>query len=144
MKKFSHEKLNLLYVAMTRAKQMLIISGIQSKKSSQHNWHSHICKGLNIEVENIWTQEHGCMPTLTAVTEGLPQQPSYQTPTQLFEKLSYKTAHKNTETPSSNSAANEGTIIHKILEIISVSSTISLQALANRVQLETSATVSSH
>ena len=40
------EDINLLYVALTRARQLLIITGVKPQKSNQWNWHQFICQRL--------------------------------------------------------------------------------------------------
>jgi ATP-dependent helicase/nuclease subunit A len=47
------EGLNLLYVAMTRARQALIISGSQSRQSSMPGWHGMILNALAAGAESL-------------------------------------------------------------------------------------------
>ncbi len=60
------EELNLLYVALTRAKQFLFISGVQSKKDKQKCWHSVIDQALtnssHDQINGVWKFEHGKIP----------------------------------------------------------------------------------
>lgn len=41
-----HEQINLLYVAMTRAKQMLVITGCQPAKGEELGWYGQLCAQL--------------------------------------------------------------------------------------------------
>ena len=66
--KLDREKANLLYVALTRAQQMLIISASESKKkSSQTNSYDEIKTILepigSYNQDNIWIYETGSKPT---------------------------------------------------------------------------------
>ncbi len=137
----SNEKLNLLYVAMTRAKQILIVTGIHSKKSSPNNWHDQICAGLNIDSKNKWEHVVGVKPTISTLSSIPAQQHNYQAHPLLFEKFSCEPTKTITFEGADNIKATEGTIIHKILEILSDTPTISLQALSNRIQFESDSAI---
>lgn len=47
----ARESANLLYVAMTRARQVLIVSGTPARRDSGHNWYAHIRQGLETRLE---------------------------------------------------------------------------------------------
>lgn len=50
------EELNLLYVALTRARQFLFISGTEAKKSSKKNtWYEHITNALELAAADLQT-----------------------------------------------------------------------------------------
>jgi len=57
------EDLNLLYVAMTRARQALVVSGSESARKSEESWHGKIRNALTGE-ESGETCELGQMPLL--------------------------------------------------------------------------------
>lgn len=142
LENFSNEKLNLLYVAMTRAKQILIITGIHSKKTTANNWHNQICVGLNIDADNKWEKDFGSKPAITSFSKEVPQSIDIQIQPLLFEKLPPQQSKCETLEDPDNIKAQEGTIIHKVLEILSTTPSISVQALLNLVQQESDLPVS--
>ena len=141
--KFQNEKLNLLYVAMSRAKQILIISGIYSKKSSANNWHKQICSGLEIDLENTYQNEFGNPPAITTAVKNSHSADNLQVHPKIYEKLPYQKSRSNNQNLTNPSKAHEGTIIHKVLEILSIHPSISMQALSNLVTYESNLFVSS-
>ena len=142
-----NEDTNLLYVAMTRAKQILIISGSDSEKNSVNNWHRDICSALDINADEAVIQSYGEA-----------EQPSQATPQAELAPLDYdvrlfqalpnkKTQERSLDTASqqkqeaeqhlaAQQASNDGVIVHKILELLSLHE-YDDQALLNRIQIET-------
>ncbi len=133
----SNEGLNLLYVALTRAKQILVMTGVHAKKSSQDGWHRQCCSALEIgsECDDVWQYEHSTMPNVsTAIPSNLKQTEISYNPT-LFEPLASHTSNSPIKDQQSTDAL-EGTIIHKLLELLSQSPDLSDQVLLNRINLE--------
>ena len=136
------EKLNLLYVALTRARQILIISGVESRKNTQPGWHQQIAHALEIDPQTIWLHEHGDKPELSHAAPAVkpaPHETAFSR--RLLEPL--KCNHRPQQAPPAvhRPAAEQGAVIHKLLEILSADDSINLhidqQVLLNRVQKET-------
>ena len=139
----SNEGLNLLYVALTRAKQILIMTGVNVKRSSNEGWHYQCRTALGIEKDNneVWSREHLSAPSLDTI----------ESPSSLLSEISndytnlfapITSSMKNLIAPERVSTeALEGTLIHKLLEILTQSPKISDQALLNRVNLETNTNI---
>lgn len=114
------EELNLLYVALTRAKQYLFISGTASKQKSENSWHSIISNALddafNIEEESVWNSEFGIPPSIkTQELNEAPNQPfinyDLSKPFPMQEVI-------DTEEPLADSIhADYGTLVHKVFEL---------------------------
>lgn len=135
----SNEGLNLLYVALTRAKQILIMTGVNAKRSSQQGWHDQCSTALDIEKDNheTWQHEHMSTPQINIAEPTKP--PKFKRPenfAQLIKPISYSSKESSINEHTSTEAL-EGTIIHKLLEILSRSPDINDQALLNRVNIET-------
>ncbi|MFK8028247.1 MAG: UvrD-helicase domain-containing protein [Gammaproteobacteria bacterium] len=136
----SHEGLNLLYVAITRAKQILIMTGVNSKRSSNKGWIHQCMSALNIEEETekqIWIEEHASKPTLDKIVS--PETASIETGNDysyLFKPINDSITNSIESEPTTNEVI-EGTLIHKLLEIMTQAPEINDQALLNRVNLET-------
>ncbi len=133
----NNEALNLLYVALTRAKQILIMTGVQARKSTHQGWHSQCCEALEVDFKqaDVWRYEHSNAPDLSPVIEE-PSVVDISTISHtLFEPLQY-TMHQ-IENDQSSAQALEGIAIHKLLEILSQQPDIEDAALLNRVNNET-------
>ena len=135
----SNEGLNLLYVALTRAKQILIMTGVHAKRSSQQGWHQQCRTALEIEMDNneVWQHEHISIPKIDTADSIPPLK--FNCPDNfldLFEPISASTKILGIN-ESASAEALEGTLIHKLLEVLSQSPDINDQALLNRVNIET-------
>ena len=130
----NNENLNLLYVALTRAKQILIISGVADKRNSTDSWHQLICNALGLEISEAWQIEQNNKPDLTK-----------QVPTEIHSiKHWFAEKYFNPVTPMWNTSteiaviesqeALAGTAIHKCLEIISKTPDIDEITLLTRLQ----------
>lgn len=139
----SNEGLNLLYVALTRAKQILVMTGVNAKKSTQIGWHNQCCTALEIDCADIWSHQHSPQPKLTTIeSTSLPaQERSYDL--SLFQPLKPQTHSSGNQEEALSTEALEGIIIHKLLEILSRTPELSDQALVNRIHLETNIAISS-
>ena len=133
------ENLNLMYVALTRAKQVLIVTGVHSSRNTQASWHQLMCNALDHDADQLWELEPVAKPAY------LPTDLPISTPNQRdFDLQCLLPIHPQLESkstpqlvPTASAAAQRGTIIHKCLEILSVSPHIGDQALCNRIALET-------
>lgn len=139
----SNEGLNLLYVALTRAKQILIMTGVKAKRSSQEGWHYQCSTALEIEKQSdeAWVHEHLSIPTLGNIESPvIPASEVLNDYTALFAPINDSVTNPIVSEQVSTEAL-EGTLIHKLLEILTQSPKISIQALLNRVNLETNANI---
>jgi ATP-dependent helicase/nuclease subunit A len=140
----SNEGLNLLYVAITRAKQILIMTGVNAKRSSQEGWHHQCSSALEIKKENneIWIHEHQSIPSLDKIESSIsPVDETLNDCTKLFAPINDSITNLTASEPVSTEAL-EGTLIHKLFEILTQSPSIKDQALLNRVNVETNANIS--
>ena len=134
----SNESLNLLYVALTRAKQILIMTGVNAQRSSQEGWHAQCRTALDIDEESTeaWFYEHHTKPELDACESHAPVSIEISNDyTDLFSPITESTTNSVTPEQAGNEAL-EGTLIHKLLEVLTQSPGINDQALLNRVNLE--------
>lgn len=133
------ESFNLLYVALTRAKQILVITGVQAKKSTHEGWHSQCCKALDAEFcdSDMWRLEHSMAPSVNA---DIKIQEDITSPTAINPKL-FEALQTDTQETTINSSVSDETItgiaIHKLLEILSQHKDINDGALLNRINNET-------
>ncbi len=131
------EELNLLYVALTRAKQYLYISGTASKQSAKNSWHYMMSNALNEEFKNneltVWNSSYGSLPSIE-IKEST--QPAYQPSTtcDLSKPLPVQEATENEDTPKDVEYANYGTLVHKIFELIKPESLEELESLKSKVE----------
>ena len=132
----SNESLNLLYVALTRAKQLLIISGVQAKRTSQDSWHNLICNAVNSEPGQTYVMETNKRPGLITAKKTAEALLAVEYKENLFQPIQPVAADKPVA-PAESGATQQGTIIHKCLEILAPLPNLSEQALHNRISLET-------
>ncbi len=132
----TNESVNLLYVAMTRAKQVLIISGVENKRISQPSWHQIVCTGLDNEPNEVHVIETKKEPVPAKLNKPEESIGSEEYDDRIFEPINPIT-NDQPRIPTDSDATRKGTIVHKCLEILSTSPELSEQALYNRVTLET-------
>lgn len=111
------EDLNLLYVAMTRARQALIVSGSASARKSEESWHGKIRNALTGEEpgdEAGETCELGQMPLVPGAAEHLVPVPSplFYAPSGPVIPTGKRTSQRQTE------AQRHGIRLHALLEWI--------------------------
>ena len=128
---FAQESINLLYVASTRTKQILVMTGVGGK--SKQSWHHFVCNALNIEANSIWEYEVGEQPSI-----------DIQQNKDEFQQSTYDNAVLHPITPIfnqtkiiDNEATRYGIALHKCLEILSHNIDIDEQTLMSRVAIET-------
>ena len=116
------EELNLLYVALTRAKQYLFISGTASKQSS-HSWHSIISNALSEDFKDlkkeVWVSEFGTPPDIKTQKPDKPVKNDtikmdLSKPLPAMNILSEDIQQAN---PENQELADYGTLVHKIFEL---------------------------
>lgn len=132
----ARESANLLYVALTRARQLLYISGCQSRKkteSEKGGWYGHISRALMQEGESFSDEAQvitsGKTPTQATVQkittikswpipEGLNKPlPRNQTLHEIAPSRSVSHTHVSTDTDEDGK--QRGIAIHRILEYLS-------------------------
>ena len=131
----SDEELNLLYVALTRAKQILVMTGSHSRRGG-NSWHGMLCSVLGIESGETYEQEFLNRPPLTRIPAVDEFIQTSDIPAQLFQPLDVS-RYQPAQTEPASAVTREGIIIHKILEILSANRALSDQQLLNRLSLET-------
>ena len=127
------EELNLLYVALTRAKQYLFISGATSKKNQSSSWHSIITNSIKEYNEKAWIHQFGKPPKIKPTTTK--EQKSFISQVDLSKPFNEpeEIAASNIATKD-ESLANYGTLIHKIFELINSDSQHEYQELKTAVE----------
>jgi ATP-dependent helicase/nuclease subunit A len=116
------EELNLLYVALTRAKQYLFISGTEAKQNAPESWHSIITQALDDDFKNkishTWSSTFESSPTIETLTaENI--KATYKLnfdPSQPFPKTDESDAAPIAQT--NELLADYGTLVHKIFELV--------------------------
>ncbi len=117
------EELNLLYVALTRAKQYLFISGTASNQSSQ-SWHSIISNALSGDFKDLnndtWTSEFGTPPSVKIRKS---DEPSKKETIEIDLSKSFPintilSEDTQQADPENQELADYGTLVHKIFELI--------------------------
>ncbi len=138
-----NEELNLLYVALTRAKQILIMTGVQARRSSHAGWHQQCCTTLELEkdCQVIWSNEHMTPPELNTVSADRTSDQTTSSNIAALLKPMQPLPSTAADVEPLSAEAMEGTIIHKLIEIMSQTPGMSQQALLNRVNLDISRTL---
>ena len=157
------EDANLLYVAMTRARQFLFVSGCRGKKGPFIDWHQPVFKALQTLTQNE-DEQHLCYETgnIDEYNSGHIETDIQQTDSdvdididkRLLEKISQHTAVQKLIAPSKSSkeqishldetdAANidddaqlRGIAIHRMLELLCTQPELEHSRLVNRVSHE--------
>lgn len=142
------EELNLLYVALTRAKQYLYISGVETKKDQAKTWFSVInaaLKKLNKNIEDgpivFHSDNHPKVKdsyTPSTVTE-------YKTDINLgkpFESSASPINQAIEEDPSSSEQTDYGTLVHKIFELANMQNPLPTETLQLLVENSISRNIS--
>ncbi len=117
------EELNLLYVALTRAKQYLFVSGVQMKRNQKKNWLSIIEQALeDVSQEpesNAWVFDYGEPPVVTTelLDKALPTVSSIPNMNQPFAPVTEQNTTTDDLPTVDTEAADYGTLVHKLLEL---------------------------
>lgn len=141
------EELNLLYVALTRARQYLFISGVQTKYNKERNWFTVIeqaVKDAPRESESdAWVFNHGDPPDITAEPHDNAS-PKANLVTNINQPFAPIVKQNDTVDDSSSidtKATDYGTLVHKMFEwvdrdILQNSNTTHTELDALRVETE--------
>jgi len=120
------ENLNLLYVALTRAKQYLYISGTSSNQNQEKSWHSIISRTLDEDFKDssiqTWNSKFGSPPSVKAqkINENkVAKQASTDFDLSKPFLSQEPTDADNQQIVEENQEhADYGTLVHKIFELI--------------------------
>ncbi len=138
------EELNLLYVALTRAKQYLFISGSASQNSQKSSWHSIITSSLGeSNGQETWSSQFGKQPEIEAPSISKKEASiiAHVDLSKPFDAPDEKSS--NTQTHD-EMLANYGTLIHKIFELINLDEQQEIQELKTAVELSLDTNVHSN
>lgn len=130
------ESLNLLYVALTRAKQILVITGVASKRNASNSWYSLISNALDTNQEETWVFEYNERPALSKLHENEISQGRYFYPEDILTPITPQWNSLQTSARADTIAAHYGTLVHKCLEVLSINPVIEQQALINMITSE--------
>ncbi|MDH5446644.1 MAG: UvrD-helicase domain-containing protein [Gammaproteobacteria bacterium] len=144
------EETNLLYVAVTRARQQLFISGTEALRGGNQSWYKAICQQYDIDPAELDSssclQETGTPANITQsvkqvvadeidIEPGLAQQ-IINKPLSKEIAPSRMVAHDSVYSESLDEDARQrGIIIHKMLEVLSVDPQLSEDQLAGKLNL---------
>ncbi len=144
------EDLNLLYVAMTRAKQMLFISGSSTKPPGDRSWYQLVCRGM-AELpgqDDRRSYSSGTLPMQTAISDLPPtSSPEFSLDPMLTRPVPASTTLgeiKPSRTDGSNgesrpdevdiAGTERGVAIHRLLELLSVNKAVSVETLRRAIE----------
>ncbi len=132
-----NEELNLLYVALTRAKQYLFISGVEPAKGHSKSWFSVINSALQKAGKNLKDGSvkisYGKSPTIIAPTTSDRESVELKSEYNLHEP--FKSKDKTSDINSiSDEQADYGTLVHKIFELIDEQSISDIEILKLHVE----------
>lgn len=130
------EDANLLYVALTRAKQMLYISGSEPK-SKDHGWYGKICNAFGFEstdnIEPVTLESFGDEKISQTEIKNKEKQPvkipnelsspvkiqSHQLDISPSEQVKYSESYSTSHSESNTNNTLRGIIMHQILNFLS-------------------------
>ncbi|MBI3774712.1 MAG: UvrD-helicase domain-containing protein [Gammaproteobacteria bacterium] len=141
------EELNLLYVAMTRARQMLFISGSTPKRGQELGWYGTVCASLQARLGEsaVLVLESGTPATQTAQSAVTPRALTTVDPrlSKVFDLDSMRTEispSRNTAIlPWQNGADDaelRGQVIHRMLDLLARSPSSKVSSIRQRVAAE--------
>ena len=116
------EELNLLYVALTRAKQYLFISGTESKQNSTQSWHSIISQALDEDFKysssETWISKFGSPPAVKKpsaeeITKTQDMKFDFSKPFSISDDI-----NSDTQPQTNEKLADYGSLVHKVFELI--------------------------
>lgn len=135
------EELNLLYVALTRAKQYLFISGVEAKRNQGNNWFSIIHQAIAGTPKDssleAWQFKYGTLPLIKTQ----PSEENFEcieTTHDLskpFTKLE-KQKSNTIELATANTALTSyGALVHKLFELLAKNEIYDSDALHRKTEL---------
>jgi len=140
------EEANLFYVAITRARQLLYITGVQpNKQGNAANWHQTVMTQLQLHADNYqvredgtWANEHNTMPHAAITPPVLESQSSIAIDANLskpithinliqdvvpsnipLEAVSHVTSNNSNNIQTVNDLRQRGIVLHRMLQLIS-------------------------
>lgn len=132
----AREELNLLYVALTRAKQYLFISGVKPKKFYENSWYSIISESLSNDqtlVNESYEYTHGIEPRIENEKKPEPT-PITCDSKELSEPFSVQndtSIGQIDDAFAQKDLATYGNIVHKLFELIEKSKSTAPDYLLN-------------
>jgi len=118
-----NEELNLLYVALTRAKQYLYISGCESKQAADKSWHAIISEALDEDFQTneseVCSFDFGTAPPIKSKQTAEPEckiSNNYDL-SKPFPKPEPDQNELQSSEPENQELADYGTLVHKIFEL---------------------------
>jgi len=135
------EELNLLYVALTRAKQYLFISGVEAKRNQGNNWFSIIHQAIAETPKDssleAWQFKYGTPPCIK--TQPSKENFEYIETTHDLSKPFTKLEKQESdaiELATANTAlASYGTLVHKLFELLAKNKPHDSEALHRKTEL---------
>ena len=133
------EELNLLYVALTRAKQYLFVSGAQTKRNNENSWYSIIEQAVVDIPQDPSTGDrvfkHGNPPHIEA--ESFNKIPGNINDAFDLSKPFTQEYNTNTARPSEihEKLTNYGILVHKLLELTDLDKIKDLNRLHTKIEL---------
>lgn len=143
------EELNLLYVALTRARQMLFISGCAPKRGEERGWYGTVLKGLQTKLKESCPPilESGTLPMHIPASMAAPQPMMTNIDPRLSQVLDINddsnviapsrsvTAGYRSET-AGDDAQVRGQVIHRLLDLMTRTSKLDNDILRQQVAAE--------
>ena len=121
------EELNLLYVALTRARQVLIISGCAPRRGHDLGWYGSILNGLKSRLadSNVLVLESGTPPAQTCASVTVPPLMTQIDPRLFIAPVLNKARNEiapsrsvATHGPGDEDAQIRGQVIHRLLDMM--------------------------
>lgn len=125
LKRENIEEANLLYVGLTRARQVLYISGSFPSRSGGSTWHSIINNVCPLDEENpVYTLQYQQANYGGDLTTQRSEPPLYHIPTQAVENsassISPSQSSKQIQTKNYVESTRRGRIIHRAIQLINL------------------------
>ena len=134
-----NEEINLLYVALTRSRQYLYISGVQIKRDKHKCWYSIIEQSLadyrQDTMTGTWVFKHGTPPQLKT-DSSIKKSKELKSTINLskpFENIEIRGLNKH-EAEIITQQSRRGTLIHKLFELVAHEKTLEPALLCNRLE----------
>lgn len=144
------EELNLLYVALTRAKQYLFISGVKQRKNIGRNWFSTICDSLDKQVyksdQASITYSYGEPEEINLTTDEKVKVIT-KSKIRLDKQFTCLAADDNQFIPLNDrntEATLHGSLVHKLLELMVKKRTTRLNSLKIECEIQLSRNIHSN
>jgi len=138
----AREDANLLYVALTRARQVLIISGSEPVRSKHLGWYGLIREALTEDCHSTGHRPAAAAPTGIPPAPPAEPHPALNQPLKIPYRLrriapSRQLDPVEPEHPQDPDACTRGIVIHRFLELLATPDPVPLAVARTRVALET-------